>query len=89
MFIILIAVVLGIIWLWAALLYGKVAFKVLRWFVRELIATPAAVARDIRRLRGLPPRQSRKAQRIAKMWQENSVRHRGVPVGEKSRARVQ
>jgi hypothetical protein len=50
-FIILIAVVLGTIWLWATLLYGKVAFKVLRWFVRELIATPAAVSKDIRRWR--------------------------------------
>lgn len=60
MFIILIVVVLGIIWLWAALLYGKVAFKFLRWFIGELIATPAAVRRDIRRLRGLP-KQDRSA----------------------------
>lgn len=51
MFIILIAVVLGIIWLWAALLYGKVVFKFLRWFIRELIATPAAIRADIQRIR--------------------------------------
>lgn len=49
MFIILIAVILGIIWLWAALLYGQAVFKFLRWFIRELIATPATIRRDARR----------------------------------------
>lgn len=51
MFMILIAVVLGIIWLWAALLYGKAVFKFLRWFIRELIATPVTIRRDARRKR--------------------------------------
>lgn len=71
MFIILIAVVIGVVWLWLAIAYGRIVVKFLWWFFRELAATPTAVSRDIRRLRGLPPKQSRKARRVAEMWRRN------------------
>lgn len=51
MLIIFIVVALLVVWLWFARLYVRIVGKFLWWFIKELIATPAAVSKDIRRLR--------------------------------------
>lgn len=66
MLIIVIFIVVAVVWLWLAIAYGRAVGKFLWWFGKELVATPAAVSRDIRRLRGLPPKSNRTARHVGK-----------------------
>ena len=77
---IIIIVVLAVVWLWFARLYVRLAFKFLWWFLRELIATPAAIREDIRRIRarrarreGLEPAASVATERAAPLCQPKAI----------------